>query len=236
MRRRRVARAAETALRDERARLDAARGALNAAAARCRAQLADLGVTPATDPLADDHGRLWDHETPLHLALVPTSALPRLWERSRAVREDELWAARLLGHAWPRGGHRDDLPFAEGAAWEQAARAQHDALVDAGAFAWPEVGPAVQGQLQRLFATAPGALGLGVRPRRADGTPETLGDARELVIIVPPEGRAAIDRALATQPLADARVMTGPAGMSRVLILRTAGELSIDALARGART
>jgi hypothetical protein len=236
VRRRRLARAIDGALTDERARLDAARGALHAAQARCRARLAELGVTPAADPLADDHARLWDHETPLHLALLPTTALPRLWERSRAVREDDVWAARLLGHAWPRGGHRDDLPFADGGAWEQAARAQHGALVEAGVFAWPEVAGALAGQLQRLFATAPGALGLGVRPRRDDGTPETLSDARELVIIVPPEGRAAVDRALASQPLADARVMTGPAGMSRVLILRTAGEISVEALTRGART
>ncbi len=234
VRRRRVARAAEAALVDERTRLDALRGAVHDAATRCRHRLADLGFTPGDEPATDDASRLWTPETPLHLALLPTAALPKLWERSRAVREDELWSARLLARAWPRGGHRDDLPFADGGAWEQAARDQHAALTDAGVFEWPEVGAAIGGQLQRLLATAPAALALGVRPRREDGTPETLIDARELLIVAPPEGRAALDRALANQPIADARILAGPRGDSRVLILRTTGELSVAALARGA--
>jgi hypothetical protein len=234
VRKRRAARAAEQLLQDERDRLDAMRGALHAAAVRCRGQLTELGVTPGDEPALDDTSRLWAPETPLHLALLPATTLPRLWERSRAVREDELWAARLLARAWTRGGHRDDLPFADGAAWEQAARDQHAALVEAGVFEWPEIGAAIQGPLQRLLATAPGALALGVRPRRADGTPEPLTDARELLLIAPPEGRAALDRALSTQPITDARVLAGPRGDSRVLVLRTAGPMAVDALARGA--
>ena len=233
VRRRRAARAAELTITDERTRLDAMRGAVLAAGARARAQLADLGVAPADDPAGDDYARVWDAETPLHLALLPTTALAKLWERSRAVREDDVWAARLLTKAWPRGGHRDDLPFADGGAWEQSARDQHTMLAESGAFEWPEIGAAIQTQIQRLLATAPGALGLGVRPRTPDGTPETLHDSRELLIVVAPEGRAAVDRALSTQPIGDARVMTGPRGMSRVLILRTAGAMSVAALARG---
>lgn len=232
VRRRRAARAAETTIIDERQRLEALRGAVLAAAAKARAQLADAGVAPADDPAGDDYGRLWDAETPLHLALLPTGALAKLWERSRAVREDDVWAARLLAKAWPRGGHRDDLPFADGGTWEQLARDQHAMLAESGAFEWPEIGAAIQTQIQRLLATAPAALGLGVRPRAPDGTPETLHDARELLIVVPPEGRAAVDRALSTQPIGDARVMTGPRGMSRVLILRTAGPMSTAALAQ----
>lgn len=235
VRRRRAARAAEITITDERQRLEAMHGAVLAAGASARAHLADLGVTPADDPAGDDYARVWDAETPLHLALLPTGELARLWERSRTVREDDVWAARLLAKAWPQGGHRDDLPFASAGSWEQLGRDQHAMLAETGAFEWPELGPAIQTQIQRLLATAPGALGLGVRPRNAEGTPETLHDARELLIVVPPEGRAAVDRALSTQPIGDARVMTGPRGMSRVLILRTAGAMSTAALARGAR-
>lgn len=234
-RRRRAARAAEVTITDERERLDALHGAVLAAGVKARARLADLGVTPADDPAGDDYTRLWDAETPLHLALLPASALAKLWALSRNVREDDVWSARLLAKAWPRGGHRDDLPFADKGAWEQLARDQHEMLTQTGAFEWPEVGAALQTQIQRLLATAPGALGLGVRPRTPDGTPETLHDSRELLIVVPPEGRAAVDRALSTQPIGDARVMTGPRGMSRVLILRTAGAMSTTALARGVK-
>lgn len=233
VRRRRAARAAEITITDERTRLEGMRGAVLAAGAKARAQLADLGVAPADDPAGDDYARLWDAETPLHLALLPTSALAKLWALSRNVREDDVWAARLLTKAWPRGGHRDDLPFGEGGTWQQLARDQHELLTQTGAFEWPEIAAAIQTQIQRLLATAPGALGLGVRPRSPDGTPETLHDARELLIVVPPEGRAAVDRALSIQPIGDARVMTGPRGMSRVLILKTAGAMSTTALARG---
>jgi hypothetical protein len=233
-RRRRVARAASLTITDELARLDALRGAVQAASVRSKRHLVDLGVTPADDPASDNYDRLWDAETPLHLALLPTDALAKLWERSRTTREDEVWASRLLARAWVRGGHRDDLPFADGGEWEQATRTQHAMLTDGGVFEWPELAAAIQTQIQKLLATAPGALGLGVRPRTPDGTPETLNDGRELLIIVPPEGRAAVDRALSTQQIGDARVMSGPRGMSRVLILRTAGAMSVAALARGA--
>ena len=235
IRRRRAARATEHALLDERTRLAAAHNALLAAFVAVRADLVDRGVAAAEDPGADDYVRLLPAETPLHLSLVPSSALAPLWSRSRGVREPDVWAARLLASAWPRAAHRDDLPFAPSGAWTQLARDQHSQLISSGAFEWPELAASIQPQLERLLSSAPAALGLGVRPRLADSTPEPLHDARELLVIIPPEARTLVERVLSAHPIPNARVLIGPRNMSRVLLLRTSGPISSAALARGAQ-
>ncbi len=235
IRRRRAARATEHALRDERARLAAAHNALLASITSVRAELVDRGVIAAEDPGADDYTRALPAETPLHLSLVPSVSLVSLWSRSRAVREPEVWAARLLASAWPRASHRDDLPFAPGSPWDQVARDQHAQLLSSGAFEWPELSASIQPQLERLLSTAAAALGLGVRPRATDATLEPLPDARELLVIIPPEARTLVERALSAHPVPNARVLIGPRNMSRVLLLRTSGPITTASLARGAQ-
>lgn len=232
---RRAARAIEHALVDERGRLAAAHNALLATTSSVRAALVDRGLAPADDPAADDYARLLPAETPLHLSLVPAAALASLWSRSRAVREPDVWAARLLTAAWPRAAHRDDLPFAAAGPWTQLARDQHAQLVSTGAFEWPELPPSLQAQLERLLSTAPAALGLGVRPRASDSTAEPLADARELLVIIPPEARTLIERVLSAHPIPNARLLVGPRNMSRVLLLRTSGPIATASLSRGAQ-
>jgi len=236
LRRQRIARDALAIVGDERERLAALRAAVLEAGGAARNQLKDLGVVPSDDPQADDYTRLFGEDTPLHWSLLEPGALPRLWERSRAVRDDELWASRLLARAYQRGGHRDDLPFAHagagGADWESALREQHQQLSDEGVFTWPDLGPVLTAQVRRFLAAVPQALRLGVRPLRPDGTPETLTQARELLVVVPPDGRASVERVLGDHAIPDAALLVGARRLSRVLVLRTAGEF--DATSVGA--
>jgi len=233
LRRRRIARGALAIVEDERERLAALRAAVLEAGVFARKQLKELGVTPADEPSGDDFTRLFGAETPLHWSLLEAAALPRLWERSRAVRDDELWSARLLARAYVRGGHRDDLPFAEAGAWEAALREQHQLLADEGVFTWPDLGPVLTAQVRRFLAAVPQALRLGVRPLRSDGTPETLVLARELLVVVPPDGRATVERVLGDQAIPDAALLAGARRLSRVLVLRSAGEFDSTSIGAG---
>lgn len=230
LRRRRLARGALARVEDEAARLDAMRAAVLAARDRAAAELQSLGVTVGETPDGDDYSRLFAKETPLHLDLIPATSLPRLWNRSRAVREDELWAARLLRSAFPRGGHRDDLPFAPGASWEQALRDQHAMLGQESVFGWPDVQAELATHVRRFFAAVPRSLELGVRPRNADGTPVSMSNSRDLLLVVPQQGRTVIDRALSEQPIADAKLFPGDDRLARVIVMRTAGEFASEGL------
>ena len=149
------------------------------------------------------------------------------------MRDDELWSARLLARAYVRGGHRDDLPFAEAGAWEAALREQHQLLADEGVFTWPDLGPVLTAQVRRFLAAVPQALRLGVRPLRSDGTPETLVLARELLVVVPPDGRATVERVLGDQAIPDAALLAGARRLSRVLVLRSAGEFDSTSIGAG---
>ena len=232
LRRRRAARGALAVVNDERRRLDALRGSVLAAQRDARDHLARLRVTAGEVSDNDDYARLFDPPTLLHAALVPAADLPALWQGSQEVRDESLWAARLLGSAYARGGHREDLPFAPGAPWQATLRQQHDSLLRTGVFEWPQLGPHLQEQVRRFLADVPQALRMGVRPRQPDGTPVSLQDVHQLLLVVPPEGRSAVDRALAGQHLPDAVVLNGARGLSRLLVLRTAGEFDTTSLGK----
>jgi hypothetical protein len=231
LRQRRLARAALARVEDEAARLDAMRAAVLDARDRAAARLQSLGVTVGETPDGDDYQRLFSKETPLHLDLIPASSLPRLWARSRAVREDDLWAARLLRAAYARGGHRDDLPFAPGGAWAEALRDQHAMLGQESVFAWPDVQAELATHVRRFFAAVPRSLELGVKPKNPDGTPVSMSGSRDLLLVVPQQGRSVIDRALSEQPIADATLFPGDDRLARVIVLRTAGEFDSGGLA-----
>jgi len=226
LRRRRLARSALALVEDEERRLDAMRAAVLDARERAADKIQELGVTVGETPDDDDYGRLFAKETPLHLDLIPASALPRLWNRTRAVREEPLWAGRLMRAAYPRGGHRDDLPFAPGGAWEQALRDQHAMLGEESVFGWPDVQDELATHVRRFFAAVPRSLELGVRPKNPDGTPVALSGSRDLLLVVPQQGRTVVDRALSEQPIADAKLFPGDDRISRVIVMRTAGEFA----------
>ena len=226
LRRRRLAREALVLVEDESRRLDGLRAAVLEARDHAADRLQALGVAIGESPDDDDYGRLFVKETPLHLDLIPATVLPRLWNRSRAVREEPLWAARLLRAAYPRGGHRDDLPFAPTAAWVQALRDQHALLGEDSVFGWPDVQDELATHLRRFFAAVPRSLELGVKPKNPDGTPVSLSSSRDLILVVPHQGRTVIDRAMAEQPVADAKLFPGDDRLSRVIALRTAGEFA----------
>ncbi len=230
LRRRRLAHSALAMVEDEEHRLDALRAAVLDARERAADKLQELGVAVGENPDDDDYGRLFAKETPLHLDLIPASALPKLWNRTRAVREEPLWAGRLLRAAYPRGGHRDDLPFAPDGAWEQALRDQHATLSEESVFGWPDVQSELAAHVKRFFSAVPRSLELGVRPKNPDGTPVTLSGSRDLLLVVPQQGRTVIDRALSETPIPDAKLFPGDDRISRVIVLRTAGEFASEGL------
>lgn len=231
MRRRRVARDIVAIVNDELERLDALRASIHDAATRARERLKHLGVQPATQPANDSYARLFEAETPLHCALVPPAAIPKLWEQTREVRDDEVWAARMLSAAYRPGGHREDLPFAPGESWEGALDEQHRTLREKSVFAWPDLGGHLRAELGRFFGTAAAALAFGVRPVREDGTPMPLSDARELLIVASPEGRPLVAGALADRALPESVVLAG-GQRARVVVLKTGADIDTAAIVR----
>ena len=232
LRRRRVARDATKAIRREIERLEALRAAVIDALARARGKVRELGVEVAAEPTRDDYSRLLANETPLHRALLVTSALPGLWERNRERMDDDLWAIELLARAWPRDGLSEDLPFGAGTEWEGALDAQHRSLQERSVFAWPDVGAVLGPRVADFLSSVPRALRFGVRPLRNDATPEQLGQAHEYLVVVPLEGRPLVDRLLREHPVPDGTVLSAPRHLSRLVVLRTAADFDTASVAR----
>lgn len=230
LRKRRVARGILSYLADERQRLDALRAAVLDALSYAREHLRSLGVKQGEPPVPDDYAMLLSAETPLHRMLLPAAALPQLWERNRAIRDDQLWASELLQRAWPVGGIGEDLPFGPGEVWEAVLTQQHQSLRDRGVFAWPDLGAVLAEQLGLFLRTVPRALKFGVHSHRPDGSPIAMSHAQELLVIVPPDGRALAQRLLREYGLPDASLLSSTPHLSRVLVLRTAAEFTTASL------
>jgi hypothetical protein len=58
-----------------------------------------------------------------------------------------------------------------------------------------------------------------------------MSNSRDLLLVVPQQGRAVIDRALSEQPIADAKLFPGDDRLARVIVMRTAGEFNSEGLA-----
>jgi hypothetical protein len=195
--------------------------------------LRGLGVSLGAGPDQDDYGGVLEQDAPLHRSLLHKDALPALWQKSQSLREADSFAHELLRAAWPMDWLTGDLPFAPNGAWEQALSAQHALLRQSGAFSWPDVGSALLEPLRAFFQAAPRALALGLKGQETDGTPSVLRQAHELLLLTPSDGRAWIERSLRDQPIAGAQVLSCAASASRVLLLRTSGELELSAIERG---
>ncbi|MFO0576213.1 MAG: hypothetical protein U1A78_19595 [Polyangia bacterium] len=232
VRRLRIARAAHKTAAALAERLEVLQGTVLDAREQAREELRRLGVKAAAVPAEDDYSELLEKEAPLHRALLRPEALPGLWERSQALRDPEIWASELLKRAWQPRWLTENLPFEPGAAWEAELWAQHRLLRERGAFSWPEVEAALVEPLRGFLAGVPRALAFGVRGREPDGTPTPLREAHQTLLIVPSDGRGLIERLLRDQPLAGAVLLSGSATSSRVLLLRTTGELTVDCLER----
>lgn len=234
IRRRRVARAARQTLLAVLDRLSALRAALIDGRDRAREELRQLGVKAGEPPASDDYRELLEREAPLHRALLLADALPGLWERSQALRDPEIWASELLKRAWPAKWLNEDLPFGAGGSWEAELDAQHRLLRENGVFSWPEVGAALNESLREFLSSVPRALSFGVRGRQPDGTPTSLPESHQTLLLVPADGRGLVERLLRDQPLVGALLLPCGGITSRVLLLRTTGELELASLERGA--
>lgn len=230
LRKRRVARGILRFLADERQRLDALRAAVLDALSHARERLRGLGVKQGEHPAQDDYSMLLSADAPLHRMLLPAATLPQLWERNRAIRDDQLWASDLLQRAWPAGGIGEDLPFGPGEAWESVLAHQHQSLRERGVFAWPDLGAVLAEQLGRFLRTVPRALKFGVHCHRPDGSPVAMSHAQELLVVVPTDGRALVERLLREHTLPDASLLSSKPHLSRVLVLRTAAEFDAASL------
>ncbi len=230
LRKRRVARGILSFLADERERLDALRAAVLDALSRARECLRGLGVKQGEQPAQDDYSMLLSADTPLHRMLLPAATLPQLWERTRAIRDNQLWASELLQRAWPTGGIGEDLPFGPGEHWEAVLADQHQSLRERGVFAWPDLGAVLTAQLGLFLRTVPRALKFGVHCHRPDGSPLVISHAQELLVIVPTDGRAVVERLPRAHGRPDANLLSSTPHLSRVLVLRTAGEFDAASL------
>lgn len=233
LRRLRLARAAHKTAAAIAERLEVLQVTVLDAREAAREQLRKLGVKAAEAPAEDDYRELLEKEAPLHRMLLRADALPELWERSRALRDPEIWASELLKRCWQPRWLTEDLPFEQGAAWEVELATQHQLLRERGVFSWPEVEAAITDSLRGFLGSVPRALSFGVRGREVDGTPTPLREAYQTLLIVPSEGRALLDRLLRDQPLAGTTLLPSGATSSRVLLLRTTGELEVSSLERG---
>lgn len=233
VRQRRVMRAARLHLLALLERLCALQSTVADARVRATERLRGLGVSLGAGPDQDDYGGVLEQDAPLHRSLLHKDALPALWQKSQSLREADSFAHELLRAAWPMDWLTGDLPFAPNGAWEQALSAQHALLRQSGAFSWPDVGSALLEPLRAFFQAAPRALALGLKGQETDGTPSVLRQAHELLLLTPSDGRAWIERSLRDQPIAGAQVLSCAASASRVLLLRTSGELELSAIERG---
>lgn len=199
---------------------------------RALSQLRQLGAKVGPTPAEDDYRGLIERDAPLHRALLGAEALPGLWERSQSLRDPEIWASELLARSWPSHWQTEDLPFAPDGTWEAQLWEQHRLLREAGVFSWPDVGPQLGESLRTFLASVPRALSFGVRGREADGTPSPLREAHQTLLVVPADGRALLERVLRDQPLIGAVVLPVAVTSSRLLLLRTSGELDLTSVER----
>lgn len=232
VRRRRLHRSARSLLSAVAERLEVLQVSVIDARERAVEQLRQLGAKVGSTAAEDDYRELLGRDTPLHRRLLGAETLPGLWERSQALRDPEIWASELLTRSWPANWQTEDLPFAPGGAWESELVGQHRLLRETGVFSWPDVGPQLSESLRSFLASVPRALSFGVKAREVDGTPSPLREAHQTLLLLPSDGRALVDRLLRDQPLMGAVVLSGPVLSSRVLLLRTSGELELTGVER----
>lgn len=199
---------------------------------RALEQLRTLGTKVGQTAAEDDYRELLEQDTPLHRTLLTAEALPGLWERSQALRDPEIWARELLTRSWPVNWQTEDLPFAPGGEWEAELSGQHRMLRETGVFSWPELGPQLSESLRSFLTSVPRALAFGLRAREPDGTPSPLREAHQTLLLVPSDGRVLLDRILRNQPLIGSVLLPCERTSSRLLLLRTSGELEIASVER----
>jgi hypothetical protein len=105
-------------------------------------------------------------------------------------------------------------------------------LRETGVFSWPELGPQLSESLRSFLTSVPRALAFGLRAREPDGTPSPLREAHQTLLLVPSDGRVLLDRILRNQPLIGSVLLPCERTSSRLLLLRTSGELEIASVER----
>lgn len=226
----RVLRGACAHLDDLSQRISAVRFAVLTASARAEETFRALGGKLSVAGGPEEFSGLFrfDSDSVLVLmrSLLQADELPGLWEKSRELRDHEIFAHELLRKAWPTDWQTGDLPFSPGGAWETALFEQHQLLRQTGAFSWPDLGPRLIATVRQFLQTAPNALALGLRSSLA--TPLHLPEAHELLLLLPANGRAGVEPNL--RELLGVTLLPTWASLSRVLLVRTSGEIELSNL------
>jgi hypothetical protein len=235
VRRKRARRGAILALENAVARLQAVRRALLEARDRKRQELSALGVTPAADARLDDLGPLLGAGGLLHGSLVPPEVISRWIAARREVSEDRVWADRLLEGAWPAGGLLEDVPCGDPERVAELSRRQVRPIAERSVLDDQEGGQQAADVLRDFGSRMGAVLAPPCQPLNAHGDPVLGLRPGEGFVIAPSAGRETLDAGLRDVP-SRLPVLWSPSKAARVIFLRTWEGLSVEEIARGARS
>lgn len=235
VRRKRARRGAILALENAVARLQAVRRALLDARDGKRQELLALGVTPAPEARLDDLGQLLGAGGLLHGALVPPEVISRWSAARREISEDRVWADRLLEGAWPAGGLLEDVPCGDPERITELSRRQVQPMAERSVLDDPEGGQQAADVLRDFGSRMGAMLAPPCQPLNAHGDPVLGVRPGEGFVIAPSGGRDTLDAGLRDVPTR-LTVLWSPSKAARVIFLRTWEGLSVEEIARGARS
>jgi hypothetical protein len=235
VRRKRARRGAILALENAVARLQAVRRALLDARDGKRQELLALGVTPAAEARLDDLGQLLGAGGLLHGALVPPDVISRWSAARREISEDRVWADRLLEGAWPAGGLLEDVPCGDPERITELSRRQVQPMAERSVLDDSEGGQQAVDVLRDFGSRMGAMLAPPCQPLNAHGDPVLGVRPGEGFVIAPSAGRDTLDAGLRDVP-SRLTVLWSPSKAARVIFLRTWEGLSVEEIARGARS